>query len=90
MKFEYIIAAALAWFYLARGKKVGAADQLKDTIMATQGGNDVRDDETMWSRLMGGGITAPGYPNIAPGAQADPGGAGRIAANLAPKWDGSL
>ena len=90
MKIEYIIAGLLAFFYLTRGQKVAACNQLEATIAATAGGNDVRPDESMWSRLMGGGITAPGYPNLAPGAQADPGGAGRIAANLSTKWDGSL
>jgi hypothetical protein len=88
IKIEYIVGAGLVLLWLKGRNKQATNTQIKDTIPF--GGNDVAWFENMQTRLDGFGLTAAGYANLAPGAQADPGHIGVKDAKFAPAWDGGL
>ena len=87
MKTQTIFIGAFALFLFLRGKKKEAKrNQVEDSV--PRSGTDFTTD--LWTQLNGGGLTAAGYPNIAPGAQADPGRIGQLQLGLMPSWNGTL
>lgn len=87
MKLEYILGAGLVLLWLRGNKKIAASTQVKDSI-PTEGTDWIG---TAWDRLNGAqDLTAKGYPNLAAGAQADPGKVGQLSAGLSTGWDGTL
>lgn len=87
MKTTYLIAGAVGVLLLIRAKRrEEKSTQLADSV--PRSGSDFITDA--WTQLNGGGMTAPGYPNIAPGANADPGKVGALSVLGAAMWDGSM
>lgn len=79
-------AAALVLLQWYKGQQItAAAKQVEDSV--PRAGSDWIG--TMWDRLSGTDLVAPGYPNLAAGAVADPGKVGILDAKIAIGWDGS-
>lgn len=92
IKTEYIVAAVVAVMWLKGRKKEASDTQLQDTLASQKGSDWIGSGGlyAMWERLQGTDLVAKNYPNIAPGAQADPGKIGLLSTNILPGWDGSI
>ena len=93
MKHLYLIAGAVGVLFWAKGHSAQkSSTQVQDTVSSQKGSDWIGAGGlySMWDRLSGADLTAPGYANLQPGAQADPGKVGQLSTGLVAGWDGSM
>jgi hypothetical protein len=93
VKLQYIIGAGLVLLWLRGAKKEAASTQHADTNALNAQGSDwigAGGQFAAWDRLSGRDLTAPGYGNIAGGANADPGKIGTMQTGLQFDWAGNV
>lgn len=85
------LAAAVAGLLVFRHFTEKAHSGVTRTEEA-QGAHETGSDfmPELWSVINGGGQGSFNFPNLLPGANADPGGNAAANLGLMPKWDGSI